>query len=214
MTVVLHQLPLCGLALLLLSSCTTETVRTRVDSGKEDFIGQLDPKASEQAYLKKIDESLGLNKGYMNSSNPFPSGKRSAYDGNQFTASGDTGFGGRGFNRKDFDASGKQFATANWNDRKSYNQGKMDTPEFINSAKGVNGKQSDLNDKSYDGTKASDMAKTWMNSGDKPIEHKMDSYLREKSDTLSKPQIVNSSQHQQKTIEEVRSIMGRNDEGN
>lgn len=190
---------LCLLPLLAVSSCSEKTVRKHIETSPR-----------KQGEFEKRIESGGfdhkMGKGGMIE---MKSDKRSAFEGSVYK-SDDQGFDRKQFDGKKFDDSGKAFGKTSWQDAKPY-EGNTSVPEFVQKASSVDRQQSGFGDKAYSTSSAQENDHSTARGTDQQFERTTSDYVSHKRDELARPKIISSQEQQAKTIEEIRSMMGRED---
>ena len=129
--------------------------------------------------------------------------KRSSFEGLRY--SGNTSqiekkaFETASFEKKKFDGASTRFETKKWDGIKSFTDDKLETPDFIARARGVNTHSWQDASKQY-ATQQSDFHGRTVN---RDIEAKRQSF--------GQPTIMSARQAQAHTIQETREMMGRTD---
>lgn len=184
---------------MLLASCASEK---KVNT-------HLQKKDSKDVIEQRMDESFTLKRG-SDGSIEMRSDKRSAFEGAKY-ASDQGGFEKKAYSGKAFDGSGKQFARTPWGNSKKFREGQIETPDFVQQAAGIGRDQNEWSDKNYQTSAASGFDNTWIETNEKQVEHTINDAAVRKREELARPKIITSKEHQMKSIEEVRSMMGRDD---
>lgn len=192
---------------LALASCATEkTVKTHIDKPvTENSEKKSGEETQKEDFLKRIESSIASKGGGMRTD------KRSAFEGSAYDGKKDGGFERKEYGKKDFDNSNKEYSVSNWDGSKSYKDGNMSTPEFINkAAASIKNKPSDFSDKAYATSQSTDFAKPF-DGTDKQPNLPNETYITDKRDAIARPKIISTADQQQKSVEEIRQIMGRGD---
>lgn len=140
--------------------------------------------------------------------------KRSSFEGLRYN--GDTSqlekkaFETTAFEKKKFDGASTQFETKKWDGVKSFTEGKMDTPDFIAHAKGVNTRSWQDASKQYATGKSDLEGRTWKGA-DKHLDRTVNKDIEARRQSFEQPSIMSARQAQARTIQETREMMGRTD---
>lgn len=196
-----------------LCSCATErTVKTslqprqRPDSEKTD-------KELMDALEAKFAGGFGVQRG-KDGDSKMVSDKRSSFEGLRYN--GDTSgfekkaFATTAFEKKKFDGASTKFETKQWDGVKSFTEGKLDTPDFIAHAKGVNTPSWQDGAKQYATRQSGFQEQAWKDA-EKKVAHTVNRDIEAKRNSIEQPSIMNARQAQARTIQETREMMGRTD---
>lgn len=137
------------------------------------------------------------------------SDKRSAFEGTRFQSEG-TGFDRKQFDKTAFDDSSKSVEKTAWQNAKTYD-GDMSTPEFAKQSSSFNRDQSDFTNRDYTTSSARENDHSEARGMDQQFEHTINDDVIRKREELARPKIISSQEEQARTIEEIRSMMGRED---
>ena len=114
------------------------------------------------------------------------------------------------FEKKKFDGASTRFETKKWDGIKSFTDDKLETPDFIARAKGVNTHSWQDASKQY-ATQQSDFhGRSWKDA-DKRLGHTVNRDIEAKRQSFGQPTIMSARQAQAHTIQETREMMGRTD---
>lgn len=133
--------------------------------------------------------------------------KKYGEDGSSFT---DKKFATKAFDKKSFAGRDKQFDTSEWKKKDALDEMKLDTPEFAKRQSDFRKEDTEFSGKQYADLKgkSDESGKKW-DQGVKNPEHLMNKEALDKKDSIAKPDVMNSREAQLKTVDEVRSLMGR-----
>jgi hypothetical protein len=109
---------------------------------------------------------------------------------------------------KAWDGASKEFQTKTWDGSKSFSKDKLNTPEFITRAKGIQTEEWKDSSKAYNTSRSDFEGQQWAD-GHKQVSVYTNSDIEKKRESTEKPSIMSLKEYQQKTIEETRTIMGR-----
>ena len=196
-----------------LCSCATErTVTTslqpkqRPDSAKTDaelmdaleakFAGGFGQQTDKEGNTKMVSQKRSSFEGLRYSGNTSQIEKK-AFE----TAS---------FEKKKFDGASTRFETKKWDGIKSFTDDKLETPDFIARAKGVNTHSWQDASKQY-ATQQSDFHGRSWKEADKRFDRTVNRDIEAKRQSFGQPTIMSARQAQAHTIQETREMMGRTD---
>ena len=114
------------------------------------------------------------------------------------------------FEKKKFDGAATQFETRKWDGVKSFTDGKLETPDFIARAKGVNTQSWQDASKQY-ATQQSDLQGRSWKEADKHLGRTVNRDIEAKRQSFEQPTMMSARQAQARTIQETREMMGRTD---
>ena len=114
------------------------------------------------------------------------------------------------FEKKKFDGASTRFETKKWDGIKSFTDDKLETPDFIARARGVNTHSWQDASKQY-ATQQSDFhGRSWKDA-DKRLGRTVNRDIEAKRQSFGQPTIMSARQAQAHTIQETREMMGRTD---
>ena len=114
------------------------------------------------------------------------------------------------FEKKKFDGASTRFETKKWDGIKSFTDDKLETPDFIARAKGVNTHSWQDASKQY-ATQQSDFHGRSWKEADKRFDRTVNRDIEAKRQSFGQPTIMSARQAQAHTIQETREMMGRTD---
>lgn len=114
------------------------------------------------------------------------------------------------FEKKQFDGASTRFETKTWDGVKSFTDGKLETPDFITHAKGVNTHSWQEASKQYATQQSDFQGRSWKEA-DKHLGHTINHDVETKRQNFGQPAIMSARQSQARTIQETREMMGRTD---
>lgn len=196
-----------------LCSCATErTVTTGLQTRPENK-GARTEKELESDLMNKFAGGFGLQRD-KDGNTKMVSDKRSSFEGYRY--SGDTSeiakkaFATTEFEKKRFDGASSKFETKTWDGIKAFKNGKMETPDFIAHAKGVNTPAWQDSGKEYATRKAEFQGRSWKEA-DRQIGREVNQNIEDKRKSFQQPSMMNVKEAQARTIQETREMMGRTD---
>lgn len=192
------------IATAVLSSCASErTVTTGLETSEQKSMDLMDRFAG--------GFSVETNK---EGESKMVSTKRSSFEGNKYSDTSSNfekkAFETTAYEKKAFDGAKNKFETKNWDGAKSFADGKLDTPDFITHAKGVNVQPWQEGSRQYATRTAEQQGQTWKDAG-KAVDHKMNRDIEAKRSSFTQPSILSTREAQARTIKETREMMGRAD---
>ena len=224
--------------IILLLSCTllgacarVETNRTTQIDNEKNFKEVKTELTATQKSLLETQEDMRNRQileekfagGFKVGKNPDGSSKteadrRSEFENNSYKESGsefiNKNFKTKAFEEKSFAGTDRQFDTSSWKKGDSLADIKLDTPEFAKKQSGIREESNEFSRKKYANTggNASESGKSWnhLNDIEQP-EHLLNQDAIDKRDRIAKPHIMTTKEVQLKTVQEVRSMLGRDD---
>lgn len=195
-----------------LSSCATERTVTNTLRTNPERSAKTDEELSKEL-LDRFAGGFGVKRG-KDGDAKMVSDRRSSFEGLRYN--GDTSefekkaFATTAFEKKKFEGASSKFETRQWDGVKSFTEGKMDTPDFIAHARGVNTQTWEGASKQYATRKSDFQEHAWKDAG-KQVAHTANQDIETKRQNFEQPAIMNARQAQARTIQETREMMGRTD---
>lgn len=201
------------IAAAVLSSCATErTVTTSMQPKQRPDSEKTDAELMD-ALEAKFAGGFGQQKD-KEGNTTMVSQKRSSFEG--FRYNGDMSqvekkaFETTAFEKKKFDGAAAKFETKKWDGVKSFTEGKLETPDFIAHAKGMNTQSWQDASKQY-ATQQSDLQGRSWKEADKHLGRTINRDIETKRKNFEQPTMMSARQAQARTIQETREMMGRTD---